>query len=68
MEMKMREDDSLDVPVWGAAAIGRVINREARPTFHMLENGQLPAEKIGGRWVSTPRRLLGRILGSDVAA
>jgi hypothetical protein len=66
--MKTSDDKFLDTPVWGAAAIGQVINRPPRPTFHLLEAGQLPAEKIGGRWVSTPRRLLGRIHGDEVAA
>jgi hypothetical protein len=49
--------DSLDTPIWGAAAIGRVINRSQRAVFHLLESGLLPAEKVGAIWVSTPRKL-----------
>jgi hypothetical protein len=63
----MQQDDksnSLDVPVWGARAIGAVINRSERQAFHALESGHLSAEKIGHIWVSTPRRLLSR-LGCD---
>ena len=29
----------------------------------MLESGHLPADKVGKLWVSTPRKLLGRIVG-----
>jgi len=58
-------DEYLDTPVWGASGIGKVINKKPRPTFHLLETKQLPAEKVGGSWVSTPRRLLGRLLGTD---
>jgi hypothetical protein len=47
----------LDRPVWGAVAISRLINRSARQTFHLLETGELPARKVGGRWVTTQRRL-----------
>jgi hypothetical protein len=39
--------------IWGVAGIGRAIGRNQRQTFHMLENGRLPAKKIGGRWVAS---------------
>ena len=51
----MAEDD-LDRPLWGAEAIAREINRAPRATYHLLENGHLDADRVGGRWVSTPRR------------
>jgi hypothetical protein len=54
MQTESVDDNS---PIWGAAAIGRVINRSARATFHLLEGGHLPATKISGRWVSTPAAL-----------
>ena len=44
--------------VWGAAAIGGVINRPVRITFYLLESGKLPAKKIGGRYVASRKRLL----------
>jgi hypothetical protein len=47
----------LDAPLWGAAAIAKVINRPTRATFHLLEKGLLPARKLGGSWVTTPRKL-----------
>lgn len=53
---KLPENRPLDL-VWGAAAIGAVINRTPKQTFHLLENNQLPARKSGGKWVAS-RRLL----------
>jgi len=47
----------LDKPIWGAAAIGRAINRTTRQAFRLLETGEVPARKIGGRWATTPRQL-----------
>lgn len=38
--------------VWGATEIAKLIGRSPRSTFHMLENGELPAKKVGGRWVA----------------
>lgn len=51
------EDQDLDRPIWGAQAIAEEIDRSPRQTFHMLNTGQLPASKIGDRWVTTRRRL-----------
>jgi hypothetical protein len=58
-------DDSVDLdrPLWGAKAIGAEIGRSERQAYHLLENGLIPGEKVGKIWVSTPRRLRGRILG-----
>jgi hypothetical protein len=49
--------------VWGAEAIGQVIGRSARATFHMLENGTLPGRKVGGRWVASRKALLTALVG-----
>jgi hypothetical protein len=49
---------NLDLPVWGAAAFGRVINRSERQVRHLLRQGWLDCDKCGGLFVSTPRRLL----------
>lgn len=38
--------------IWEVDAIAKVIGRTARQTFHMLASGQLPAKKVGGRWVA----------------
>ena len=54
----LNPSDNLDTPVWGAAAIGRVIGRSERQAYHLLERTLLDASKVGSLWVSTPRRLL----------
>ncbi|MGO6787606.1 DNA-binding protein [Rhizobium ruizarguesonis] len=38
--------------VWGAANIAKLIGRSQRATFHMLDSGELPAKKVGNRWVA----------------
>jgi len=53
-----------DAPVWGATAIGRVVNRSPRQTYHLLETGRLPATKFGSTWASTRRRLLATFEGA----
>jgi hypothetical protein len=50
-------DRNDDTPIWGAERIGAEINRSARQAFHMLQNKMLPGKKVGGIWVSTPRKL-----------
>jgi hypothetical protein len=47
----MSENESESELVWGAKAIGIVINRKPRPTYYMLETGRLPATKVGDQWV-----------------
>ncbi|RVM15112.1 DNA-binding protein [Sinorhizobium meliloti] len=50
-------ENKLDL-VWGAEAIAKVIGRSTRATFHMLDNGELPAKKVGGRWVAERGKLI----------
>jgi hypothetical protein len=50
--------DPLDRPIWGAEAFGRVIRRSESEAFYLLKHRLLDATKVGGRWTSTPRRLL----------
>ena len=58
-----KSEDDLDLPVWGAANIAKVLNKSTRAAFHLLEQKHVDAEKLGGQWVSTKRRLLRRIAG-----
>lgn len=44
--------------VWGATEIAKLIGRSPRATFHMLDEGELPAKKVGGRWVAERGKLL----------
>jgi hypothetical protein len=55
--------NDLDRPVWGVAAIGAVVGLPERQTHYQLSAGRLDADKLGGRWVSTPRRLLRQFAG-----
>jgi len=50
-------DHKIDL-VWGGEEIARVIGRTPRITFHLLEKGELPAKKVGGRWVAERGKLL----------
>ena len=51
-------EDRHDAPAWGAVAIGKIINRTPRQTFHLLSTGAIKsAQKKGGQWVATPSRL-----------
>lgn len=53
----MAKNQEIDL-VWGAANIAELIQRTPRVTFHLLETGQLPAKKVGGRWVAERNKLL----------
>ena len=37
--------------IWGARDIGRIINRNERVAYALLEENHIPfAKKVGGRW------------------
>ncbi|NTH65289.1 DNA-binding protein [Agrobacterium rhizogenes] len=44
--------------VWEVEEIASLIGRTRRQTFHLLTNGQLPAKKVGGRWVAERSKLI----------
>jgi hypothetical protein len=53
------EIPDLDKPVWGAVAIGKILNRNGRQVHHLLSKGEIQcAKKKGGIWTATPRALL----------
>lgn len=54
--------------VWGAEAIAKFLGRTRRSTFHLLEKGELPARKVGGRWVASRGELMTAIVGTGRAA
>ncbi|APO74587.1 hypothetical protein AM571_CH01766 [Rhizobium etli 8C-3] len=56
-EMQKSTTGSMDL-IWGAAEIAKLIGRSPRATFHMLDTGELPAKKVGGRWVAERNKLL----------
>ncbi|MER8872752.1 DNA-binding protein [Mesorhizobium sp. M0814] len=61
----MANDISTDL-LWGADASAKAIGRSERATFHLLEKGEIPAKKVGGRWVANRDKLLEYLTGGDV--
>lgn len=55
--MEKQADDAMEL-VWGAEAIAQFIGRSTRSTFHLLDSGELPAKKVGGRWVAERANLV----------
>lgn len=49
--------------VWEVENIARIIGRTPRQTYHILASGDLPAKKVGGRWVASRRKLIAAVLG-----
>ncbi|TPP07033.1 helix-turn-helix domain-containing protein [Rhizobium glycinendophyticum] len=49
--------------IWGAAEIAQLIGRSERAVFGMLENGELPAKKVSGRWVIERSKLIAFFMG-----
>ena len=51
------KQEHLDL-LWGAEAIAKHLNlKNRRQAFHMLENGQIPARKVGSQWVASRDKL-----------
>jgi hypothetical protein len=50
----MTSECTNDTPeiIWGAKAIAREIGRSPRQTFNMLEQGLIPATRVGRLWCS----------------
>ena len=51
-----------DTPIWGAVNIGKLIGRNKRQSFYLLEQGLIPAKKVGNLWVTTRRAALSAVL------
>jgi hypothetical protein len=51
--------------VWGAAAIAETIGRSLAQTYCLLENGFLPARRVGRQWVADEGALLS--IGDPIA-
>ena len=57
----MLDNRNLDL-LWGAEAIGGAIGVSTRRAFTLLEGRQIPAKKVGGRWVAERSALRGFFL------
>ncbi|WP_312620461.1 MULTISPECIES: helix-turn-helix domain-containing protein [Bacteria] len=55
--MSKEMETGLDL-LWEVEEIAKVIGRTPRQTFHMLKKGELPAKKVGGRWVVERSKLI----------
>ena len=55
------EPQDLDAPVWGAVGIASIIKQSVPQTYRLIEKGELPVKKIGGKLVAIPRKLLERL-------
>jgi hypothetical protein len=55
--MEKGNDKGLDL-LWEVEEIANLIGRSPRQTFHMLKKGELPAKKVGGRWVAERSKLV----------
>ncbi|WP_246684049.1 MULTISPECIES: DNA-binding protein [unclassified Mesorhizobium] len=55
--MTANPENSMEL-VWGAEAIALLIGAKPRQTFHLLETGQIPAKKVGGRWVAERGKII----------
>lgn len=62
MEADLMSNETNDV-IWGVEEIAKAIRRTERATYHLLATGELPAKKIGGRWVASRRKLTTHLLG-----
>ena len=46
-----------DKILWQAPAIAAYVGRDIRTVYALLQRGELPAVKIGRRWMTTEERL-----------
>jgi hypothetical protein len=57
MERKRMTTELSDDLIWGAEAIAETLNQKLRPIYYQLENGLIPAGKIGEKWVASRQGL-----------
>lgn len=48
--MSNPEPDPLDL-IWEADGVARELKVNRRRAYHLLSTGEIPAMKVGGRWV-----------------
>jgi len=62
MEVNLADDLMI-----GAKPIAAFLGLPVRPVFYMMENGQLPAFKIGSKWAARKSTLAGHIVQLESA-
>ncbi|MEJ5020640.1 DNA-binding protein [Ochrobactrum vermis] len=62
----MASDNALEL-IWGIEGISKVIGQSFPATAYMLKQGQLPAKKIGDRWVIERGELVAFFKGKAAA-
>jgi len=58
LDSQTNPDGNEDQLVWGATAIGRVINRKPRAVYYLHEIGAIPVKSVGGRLCGLRSKLL----------
>ncbi|PWJ79793.1 excisionase family DNA binding protein [Pseudaminobacter salicylatoxidans] len=53
--------------IWGAGAIADELGCDRRRAFYLLEKGEIPAKKVGGKWVVRRDELHAFFLKGDAA-
>jgi hypothetical protein len=67
--MQRENSQSGDKILWGAAEIGKEINRSARQTFHLLNTGAIrAARKVNGLWCAPRATLRAQFYGPSAEA
>lgn len=51
------QDHAIDL-IWEVSEIAKTIGRTERQARYMLEKGELPGKKVGGRWVVERSKLV----------
>ncbi|RIY01478.1 DNA-binding protein [Aureimonas flava] len=60
--MTKEGNQALDL-IWGIGAIGEIIGRSERQTHYLVSIGEIPARKLGGRWVIERSKLIETFTG-----
>ncbi len=60
--------DLADDLLWGAAAIAAALGLPRAKVYWLLENGKLPARKVGWQWVTSRTKLAAALRPTQGAA
>jgi hypothetical protein len=64
----LQDEDAFDDLLWGVDAIAAEIKRTARQTYHLIQTGVIPTEKVGAIHTARKSKLRARLLGEDGGA